>query len=118
MNDNYPLPTYGKKPPAPSVKRIPITTGEYVPEFTGTRADWEENIFRHAHHFNVFRLHRRSAVRPKEREITVYATFPEALADATLDMTALVYAITLSGDNFCVPKDQWERYVSIWEERT
>lgn len=117
MKETYPIPTQGKKPPAPSVVRIPIKTQGYIPNFTGTRQDWEEAIFRHAHHFNVFRLHRRSAIRPKEREVVVYATFPEATADAKLDPAALVYAITLSGDNFCVPRSDWERYSGIWDER-
>src|ERR1700723_3474441 len=100
MKETYPTPTAGKKPPAPSVVRIPIQQSGYIPNFTGTRADWEEMIFRNANHFTVFRLKRRTSFRPVERESTVFQTFPEAVADAQQDPAALVYAVTLSGDAF------------------
>ena len=117
MKETYPIPTAGKKPPAPSVViQFPKSAG-YVPNFTGTRADWEEAIFRNANHFTVFRLHRRTSFRPVERESVVYATFPEATAEASKDVQALVYAVTLSGDAFCIPTGNWDRYKAIWNER-
>lgn len=119
MKETYPTPTRGKKPPAPSVTRIPIRAkgDNYIPNFSGTRADWEEAIFRHANHFTVFRLHRKTTFRPVERVSVVFSTFPEAIAEAGPDVNALVYAVTLSGDAFCVPRSAWEQYLSIWNGR-
>lgn len=118
MRDNvYPLPGL-KKPPFPTAKVIPITEHSKPNQcFTGTRDQWEEAIFRCAHHFNVFRLHRRLGPRPVERETRVYATFPEALADAGQDVQVLIYAVTLEGDNFCLPHNKYDFYTQIWEER-
>lgn len=109
MKETYPIPTAGKKPPAPSVRKQPQDC------YLETQKDWEEAIFRNANHFTVFRLHRRSTTRPvRERESTVFAKFSKAIAEAGPDPQALVYAVTINGDNFCVPRTEWARYLTIW----
>lgn len=81
----------------------------------GTRQAWEEAVFQQATHFNVFRLHRRKAAGTfPQRECTVYATFPEAISDATPDEHALVYAVTEQGSNFCIPRSEWGQYTIVW----
>ena len=114
-NDTYPLPGQ-KQPQAPSIQVRPRRPNPPPNEcFTGTRDEWEEAIFRHAHHFNVFRLHRRVKLGMPVRETQVYPTFPEATADAGPDIQAMVYAVTENGDSFCVPRKLWGHYQQIWE---
>lgn len=121
MKETYPIPTNGKKPPAPSIRARLGTTNSTKkrPEdcYLETQRDWEEAIFRHANHFTVFRLHRRVHGTMPERESTVYQTFPEAITVANPDPRLLVYAVTLSGDAFCVPRSEWIKYLDIWNER-
>lgn len=112
MKETYPIPTAGKKPPALSIVRK-------APEdcYLETQRDWEEAVFRNANHFTVFRLHRRTTAGTlPERESTVYQTFPEALNVAKTDPRLLVYAVTLTGDSFCIPPGEWDKYLAIWDE--
>ena len=105
MKETYPIPTAGKKPPAPSIKRAPADC------YLLDQHDWEEAIFRNAHHFNAMRY------RTGNWESNVFETFPEAVAAvADYSPRTLIYAVTLSGDAFCIPRKEWDAYKTIWNE--
>lgn len=99
MKETYPFP--GKSKP-----RHP---NEFL---LGTQAEWEEAVFRNAHHFSVFRYFGRG-----RRVSEVFETFPEALKDAGDDYRALVYVVTLDGRSVCLPRKEWPNYQAIWDER-
>lgn len=116
MKEAYPTP--GKKPPAPSVRPFAQSKANKPDDcFTGTRADWEEAIFRHAEYFTVVRkLPRTVKYESVKYDRRVLQTFPEAVANAKGDPTAMVYAVS-DGHSFCIPPKEWEKYGLIWEEK-
>jgi hypothetical protein len=114
----YPIPTGGKKPPAPDTTRPAAKPNPRPSEaFTGTRTDWEEAIFRHAEYFTaVRRLPRRFKGAPVEFDRREFKSFPAACKDAGDDPQVMVYAVS-EGHSFCIPRNEWERYALIWEEQ-
>ena len=115
QNDSYPLPNVPrKKPPAPIV-RIAKDNPRPNETFTGTRQDWEMAIFRHAHHFTVFRL---GAGKPgrRERITQTFDNYPAALAETKTNEQNILYAVTIEGTSFCVPQSDWGMYEQVWSE--
>jgi hypothetical protein len=76
----------------------------------GTLEQWEQSVFENAHHFSVFRY--------PSKQSTEYKTFAEAITAANDDDRALVYAVTLQGRFFCVPRAQWTQYLARGRERS
>lgn len=81
------------------------------PEFGNTQQEWEERIFRAANHFNVIRY----GV-PAGSECATVKTYPEAIHLAYDNPRALIYAVTLAGHAFCIPRKEYEKYSAVWLE--
>lgn len=76
--------------------------------FEGTLMDWEARVFRNAEYFTVVRYGVSGG------ECAEVRTFPQALSLIETNSRALVYAVTKSGRNFCVPRSEWPKYHQIW----
>jgi len=70
--------------------------------------DWDKIIFENANHFTVFRRLGRF-----NRDTHSFATFPEAVAYAGEDKTALVYAVCASGRSACMIRKRWLEYLAM-----
>ncbi len=104
MKERYPRST-----PSTRLKHLRLATSNRKPEFGATREAFEERIFRCANHFNVVRF----GV-PSGSEIKTVKTFSEAIYNAHGNPRALIYAVALSGDAFCISKTEYGKYAEVW----
>jgi hypothetical protein len=76
---------------------------------------WERELFVSAVYFTVIK-----AIPRVRREREVYSTFPEAVAAAkdwrdAYGRTALIYAVNAQDRFFCVDRDLWPYWLTVWE---
>lgn len=76
------------------------------PDRVGTFFEWEEHVFRTAHHFSVVLIEKNMS--------TVCSTFPEALLYSKLEARSLVYAVTERGRSICLERKDWGKWLKIW----
>ena len=80
-------------------------------DFSGTLEDWEERIFRNAHHFNVVRFGH-----VEGGECCTTPDFAEAIYIAHSNPRSVLYAVTLAGRAFCMAKKDYEKFARIYLE--
>ena len=105
MKTTYPQP----KSLSQRLSHLRLAASNREPEFGASREAFEERIFRCASHFNVVRFGTHNG-----SEIKTVKTFSEAVYNAYGNPRALVYAITINGDAFCIPRKEWNHYAEVW----
>lgn len=84
------------------------------PEYGATRQQWEERVFRNAHHYNVVRI-----ATHQGSEITTVDTFAKALhlvheADGH---RKLIYVVTEQAEAFCMSPKDYPRFAELELEK-
>ena len=108
-NNTYPAP----KPRRVKQPKLTVINYERQPEFGNTLEEWEERIFRAAAFFGVVRY----GV-PAGSECVTVDSYPKALHLAYGQDRYLVYAVTLAGRAFCIPRSEYQKYARIWLSMT
>lgn len=99
--ETYPLPRQAPR----------LVYNNTNPEYGATREQYEERVFRQAHHFNVVRF------TPTHGDfIATVKTFPEAIYLALGDESEgnkLIYVVTERGDAFCMSPKDYGKYALL-----
>ena len=102
--ESYPLP--GQTP-----GRLRLVVNNPTPEFGTNREQYEERVFRQAHHYNIVRF------RPGGgSEIHTTEDFRTALHTALQknDHRYLLYVVTERGEAFCMSHKDYGKYAQIF----
>lgn len=101
--NTYPTPKRKRQP------KLTLVNYERQPEFGASVQEWEERIFRAAAYFSIVRY----GV-PAGSECATTDTYPRALHLAYGNPRALIYAVTLAGRAFCIPRSEYSKYAALW----
>lgn len=101
MKNGVPYPPPGRN--APPRSTFPLGT-EY-----GTRDEWEEQLFRNADHYNVWRFGYVTG-----GEVFTTKSFSEALYVACSNDRACLYVVTAEGSGFCMGRKDYKKYADLF----
>lgn len=78
-----------------------------------TREEWETEVFKASCKYTV-------AVQlgGGNKDFADFATYPEALITALRTDRAVLYAVTETGRSLCIPKNEYEKYLNLYNQLT
>lgn len=97
--ETYPLP--GQRPK--------LVYNNTSPEYGATREQWEERLFRQAHHYNVVRI-----TAGNGSEIMTTDNFAVALAAAYDKDRTLIYVVTEREEAFCMSPKDYPKFAALY----